>query len=51
MKIAFHTLGCKVNQYDTQVMLELLKSAGHEIVDYGQPADVCIINTLSLIHI
>lgn len=51
MKIAFHTLGCKVNQYDTQVMLELLKSAGHEIVDYGQPADVCIINTCTVTHI
>ena len=51
MKIAFHTLGCKVNQYDTQVMLELLQSAGHEIVEYGQPADVCIINTCTVTHI
>ena len=51
MKIAFHTLGCKVNQYDTQVMLELLQNAGHEIVEYGQPADVCIINTCTVTHI
>ncbi len=51
MKIAFHTLGCKVNQYDTQVMLELLENAGHEIVEYGQPADACIINTCTVTHI
>ncbi len=51
MKIAFHTLGCKVNQYDTQVMLELLQNAGHEIVEYGQPTDVCIINTCTVTHI
>ncbi len=51
MKIAFQTLGCKVNQYDTQVMLELLQSVGHEIVEYGHPADVCIINTCTVTHI
>ena len=29
---AFHTLGCKVNQYDTQAMLEKFRAAGYEIV-------------------
>ncbi|MFR4008323.1 MAG: hypothetical protein ACLT0Y_02705 [Christensenellales bacterium] len=34
MKVAFYTLGCKVNQYDTQAMAELVKSAGHEVVPF-----------------
>ena len=32
--VAFHTLGCKVNQYDTQAMLELFRAAGYTIVPW-----------------
>ena len=32
MKAAFYTLGCKVNQYETEYMAELLRNAGFEIV-------------------
>ena len=39
MKVAFYTLGCKVNQYDTQAMAELVKSAGHEVVPFEKTAD------------
>lgn len=33
--VASHTLGCKVNQYDTQAMMELLSEAGYRIVSWG----------------
>ena len=35
MKAAFHTLGCKVNQYDTEAMLESFERAGYEIVPFS----------------
>ena len=38
MKVAFHTLGCKVNQYDSQAMLELFERAGYEAGDLTSPA-------------
>lgn len=46
--IAFHTLGCKVNQYDTQAMLELFRAAGYGIVPFHGPADVYVINTCTV---
>lgn len=48
MKVAFHTLGCKVNQYDTQAMLELFVSAGHTAVPFDSQADVYVINTCTV---
>ncbi len=48
MKAALYTLGCKVNRYDTNAMAELLKSAGYEIVDFEERADVYIINTCTV---
>ena len=33
MRAAFHTLGCKVNQYETEAMKEQFRAAGYEIVD------------------
>ena len=38
-KIAAHTLGCKVNQYDTQAMLELFRKAGYTVVPMCEDAD------------
>ena len=46
--IAFHTLGCKVNQYDTQAMLELFQRAGYQIVPFPGPADIYLINTCTV---
>ena len=46
--IAAHTLGCKVNQYDTQAMLELFVKEGYQIVPVDQPADVYLINTCTV---
>ncbi len=48
MRIAYATLGCKVNQYDTQAMRELLENAGHTSVPFDEVADVYVINTCSV---
>jgi threonylcarbamoyladenosine tRNA methylthiotransferase MtaB len=48
MKIAFHTLGCKVNQHDTQSIAGLFRAAGHEIVPFEAGADVYVINTCAV---
>ncbi len=48
MKIAFHTMGCKVNQFDTAVMEEATRKADHSIVPFDHPADVYVINTCSV---
>ncbi len=46
--IAFHTLGCKVNQYDTQAMEELLNAAGYQSVPFPSDADVYLLNTCTV---
>ncbi|MBQ3529180.1 MAG: tRNA (N(6)-L-threonylcarbamoyladenosine(37)-C(2))-methylthiotransferase MtaB [Oscillospiraceae bacterium] len=48
MKIGFHTLGCKVNQYETQAMEQLLVGLGHQIGDFNGVCDGYIINTCSV---
>ena len=48
MKFGFYTLGCKVNQYETQAMSQLLQGMGHEISDFEDPCDCYIINTCSV---
>lgn len=45
---AFTTLGCKVNQYETQRILDDFESAGFSIVPFDSPADVYVINTCSV---
>src|SRR5262249_53204071 len=42
------TLGCKVNQYETQYVKELLEHNGWIEADAGQPADLCIVNTCTV---
>ncbi|HHW56226.1 MAG TPA: tRNA (N(6)-L-threonylcarbamoyladenosine(37)-C(2))-methylthiotransferase MtaB [Clostridia bacterium] len=46
--VAFFTLGCKVNQYETEVMAELFKKAGYEVVDFDEEADVYVVNTCTV---
>ena len=48
MNIAFYTLGCKVNQYETEVMREAFESKGHTVVSDGMPFDVIIINSCTV---
>lgn len=47
-KAAFYTLGCKVNQYETEAMIESFEKAGYEIIDYTDHADIYIINTCTV---
>ncbi len=51
MKIAFHTLGCKVNQYETEAMKGQFKAAGCTIVGEEDAADVYIINTCTVTNL
>lgn len=48
MKIAFYTLGCKTNQYETQAMERLLCEQGHEICSFEDDCDCYVINTCSV---
>ena len=47
-KAAFTTLGCKVNQYETQKILESFEDAGFEVVPFDAVADVYVVNTCSV---
>ncbi len=47
-QFAIATLGCKVNQFETADMIEQLKSDGWHLVGFGEPADLCIINTCTV---
>lgn len=47
-KVAFYTLGCKVNQYETNSMMEEFIKAGYEVVDYESFADVYVVNTCTV---
>lgn len=47
-KVAFHTLGCKVNLYDTESMMRLFEAADYAIVDFKDRADVYVINTCAV---
>lgn len=47
-KAGFATLGCKVNQYETEAMIEIFRNKGYDIVDFEEKADVYVINTCSV---
>lgn len=47
-KVAFHTLGCKVNTYETEAVWEILEQADYERVSFKEVADVYIINTCTV---
>ncbi|HZJ78109.1 MAG TPA: tRNA (N(6)-L-threonylcarbamoyladenosine(37)-C(2))-methylthiotransferase MtaB [Clostridia bacterium] len=48
MKVAFYTLGCKVNQYETQAMMENLEKNGYKIVDTNDNADIYVVNSCTV---
>lgn len=48
MKVAFQTLGCRVNVYDSEAMSEMFMKDGYELVDYAEEADVYVINTCTV---
>ncbi len=47
-RIAVHTLGCKVNQYDSEAMLELFEQAGYTPVPFEEEAEVYLVNTCTV---
>ena len=48
MKVGFLTLGCKVNQYETNGMIQRFKEHGYDIVEFDDKADIYIINTCTV---
>ncbi|RKD73039.1 threonylcarbamoyladenosine tRNA methylthiotransferase MtaB [Sinobaca qinghaiensis] len=46
--VAFHTLGCKVNHYETEAIWQLFKDEGYEKTDFDKRADVYVINTCTV---
>ena len=47
-KVAFHNLGCKVNAYETEAMIEQFVEEGYELVPFEETADLYIVNTCSV---
>lgn len=48
MKVAFTTLGCRVNQYETEAMTEKFIKEGYELANFDEHADVYVINTCTV---
>ncbi|MGB0371444.1 MAG: tRNA (N(6)-L-threonylcarbamoyladenosine(37)-C(2))-methylthiotransferase MtaB [Opitutales bacterium] len=50
-KASLHTLGCRLNQYETKLMRDKLELAGYDIVPFDQPSDLGIINTCTVTNL
>lgn len=48
MNFAIETLGCKVNTYETNVMIDVLKNKGYNLINFNEIADIYIINTCTV---
>lgn len=51
LNIAFYTLGCKVNQYESDKIADSFRAGGHKIVPFSEWADVYLVNTCSVTHL
>ncbi len=51
LRVSFLTLGCKVNQYETDAMKENMEKAGANVVEFRDPADIIVINTCSVTNV
>ena len=49
--IAFHNLGCKVNAYETEIMIQNAQEAGYDVVQFSQFSDIYVINTCTVTNI
>ena len=47
-KVSFKTLGCRLNQYETDALVTRFYQAGYQVVDYASPADITVINTCTV---
>lgn len=50
-KVAFYTLGCKVNQYETEAITGIFGKEGYQVVDFDDRADVYVINTCTVTNL
>lgn len=50
-KVAFHTLGCKVNQYETEAMEEMFEKKRYKVVPFSDKADVYVVNTCTVTNV
>lgn len=50
-KVAFHTLGCKTNMYETNGMIQKFEEAGYEVTEFNKFADIYIVNTCTVTSI
>lgn len=51
MRVAFFTLGCKVNQYETDLMMKNFTDNGYEIVDFDEESDIYVVNSCSVTNL
>jgi len=49
-KVSFKTLGCRLNQYETDALVTQFHQAGYQVVDYAKAADITVINTCTVTH-
>lgn len=50
-KVAFHNLGCKVNSYEMDGIMQMFQRSGYKIVDFAQKADIYVVNTCTVTNI
>ncbi|MDQ6735270.1 MAG: tRNA (N(6)-L-threonylcarbamoyladenosine(37)-C(2))-methylthiotransferase MtaB [Nitrospirota bacterium] len=48
MRASLHTIGCRLNQAETAVLADRLKQQGYDVVEYGEPTDLFVLNTCSV---
>src|SRR2546428_247462 len=48
LRASLHTIGCRLNQAETAVLADQLRSQGYELVEFGQPSDLFVLNTCSV---
>ncbi|RLD33136.1 MAG: tRNA (N(6)-L-threonylcarbamoyladenosine(37)-C(2))-methylthiotransferase MtaB, partial [Bacteroidetes bacterium] len=47
-KVAFKTLGCRLNQFETDALASEFQRSGYEVVNFNKPADIYVINTCTV---
>lgn len=47
-KVAFYTLGCKVNQYETNAMIQQFVEKKYQLVEFNEKADIYVVNTCTV---
>ena len=50
MRVAVATLGCRLNQFETDALVRAAQEAGHEVVDFAAEADLYVVNSCTITH-